>query len=250
MSRKLITHDEFVHKANQVHHYGYQYSSPYLGSRTKLIIICNTCNRSFEQYPYSHLSGTGCKFCDIVRRKIKNTKTHEQFINKANYVHQSKYQYPNRYNHSQIHINIVCPIHGIFNQLPYVHLLGGGCPTYANAARSGGYTEQYFINNPDNKHVPGWLYVISIDINNTTFIKIGIATNLNRRLYYYTNIGMLFQIITTIQMSIYDAFCAEQQLIKQLKRFRFFPNIKFDGYTECFVPGIPILDELKPYQNH
>lgn len=53
--------------------------------------------------------------------------THQQFVDKANLIHNFKYEYPDPYIRSYIKINIICPIHGPFPQKPYSHLSGKGC---------------------------------------------------------------------------------------------------------------------------
>jgi hypothetical protein len=56
----------------------------------------------------------------------------ENFIIKSKKVKRKNnviYDYSEtRYNHSQQPVVIVCPIHGRFEQLPSIHLSGGGCP--------------------------------------------------------------------------------------------------------------------------
>lgn len=52
----------------------------------------------------------------------------EFFINRANEVHDFKYDYSESiYKSSQSHISIICPIHGKFEQRAQAHLLGQGC---------------------------------------------------------------------------------------------------------------------------
>jgi very-short-patch-repair endonuclease len=53
----------------------------------------------------------------------------QEFINKANIVHNYKYDYSNTiYTIARNKINIICPYHGMFTQRPYDHLNGSGCP--------------------------------------------------------------------------------------------------------------------------
>lgn len=51
------------------------------------------------------------------------------FIEKANKVHNNLYDYSLvDYFHSKTRVKIICPEHGIFEQLPAKHLMGQGCP--------------------------------------------------------------------------------------------------------------------------
>ena len=57
--------------------------------------------------------------------------TKDEFIERANKVHKSKYIYYGEYINGSTKIDICCPIHGIFKQTPYHHLHGQGCPKCA-----------------------------------------------------------------------------------------------------------------------
>ena len=53
----------------------------------------------------------------------------EEFINKANLIHNNKYDYSLvNYKNNITKIKIICPEHGIFEQQPNNHLIGRGCP--------------------------------------------------------------------------------------------------------------------------
>lgn len=55
--------------------------------------------------------------------------TQEEFISKANKVHNNKYDYSLvRYTRGVDMIPIVCPTHGVFEQVASSHLSGDGCP--------------------------------------------------------------------------------------------------------------------------
>ena len=63
--------------------------------------------------------------------------TTEEFIDKANKVHNNRYDYSRvEYKNSQTKICIVCPKHGEFWQTPAMHLYGNGC-SKCNAERNG-----------------------------------------------------------------------------------------------------------------
>lgn len=59
---------------------------------------------------------------------MRKRLTTEDFIKKAQIVHNNKYDYSNsQYITARIKINIICPIHGVFYQKPHDHLYGSGC---------------------------------------------------------------------------------------------------------------------------
>lgn len=118
------TTNEFIQEAKIVHGNTYDYSKvEYKNARTKVIIICPK-HGEFLQNPFSHLSGKGCPLC---KGGIKSNK--EDFIDKANAVHNYKYNYNKViYKNSKKKVIITCPKHGDFWQSPDNHLHGSGCP--------------------------------------------------------------------------------------------------------------------------
>ena len=55
----------FIEKARKIHGNTYDYSQVcYLKSYIKVDIICNKCNKKFEQQPRIHLSKKGCPLCN------------------------------------------------------------------------------------------------------------------------------------------------------------------------------------------
>lgn len=57
-------------------------------------------------------------------------KTTEQFINESLKIHGNEYDYSLcKYKSCYEHVKIICREHGVFKQLPIVHLRGSGCPS-------------------------------------------------------------------------------------------------------------------------
>ena len=121
--RKRLTIKKFIQKAREVHGENYTYPEDYIGSNTKIKIICPE-HGEFLQFPYNHLRGIGCLKCGYNKKRL----TTEKFIQKAREVHKNKYTYPEDYIGSNIKIKIICPNHGKFLQTPAHHLKGVGCP--------------------------------------------------------------------------------------------------------------------------
>lgn len=116
---------EFIKKAQQIHNGKYDYSKiDYVNNKTKVCVICPE-HGEFWQEPSEHLRGHGCPKCGYQ----KNTNTIINFIQKARIVHSDKYDYSKvNYVNNRSQIEIICPIHGSFYQIPHVHLEGCGCP--------------------------------------------------------------------------------------------------------------------------
>ena len=63
--------------------------------------------------------------------------TTEEFIAKAKAVHGDRYDYSKvEYVNNQTPVNIICPLHGVFEQRPNNHFKGNGCPKCARADQS------------------------------------------------------------------------------------------------------------------
>ena len=72
MGIKLTT-EEFINRAKLVHGDKYDYSeSVYVNARTNIKIKCKD-HGEFQQKPYNHLGGNGCKWCAI-HKKAKSQK--------------------------------------------------------------------------------------------------------------------------------------------------------------------------------
>ena len=128
-----LTPDEIIVKFNDVHNGKYDYSKvEYKGMHTKVCIICSE-HGEFWQTPSKHLLGQGCKKCAYSENGINKRMGFEEFVERSNKIHNSKYDYSNvEYKTSHDKITIVCPIHGEFKQYPYDHLHGHGCPSCGN----------------------------------------------------------------------------------------------------------------------
>ena len=126
---KKVTTKDFINRANKIHNNKYNYTKvDYNNSKTKIKIICKV-HGIFEQRPDIHLSNKGCPKC----ANNKKATTIKDFINKANKVHDNKYDYSLvDYKNNKIKIIIICPTHGEFYQNPNDHLQGRGCPKCAN----------------------------------------------------------------------------------------------------------------------
>ena len=64
-----------------------------------------------------------------IYKKSTKLKTTEQFIIDAKKIHNNKYDYSLvDYINNKSKVKIICPTHGEFEQIPYSHLRGSGCP--------------------------------------------------------------------------------------------------------------------------
>ena len=128
MAKKCMLSD-WVTKARIVHGDKYDYSKVvYLGNKSKIIIVCPE-HGEFLQTPSHHTNrGHGCPKCGKLSMALKQSISTESFISKAKLVHNGIYDYSLvNYVNSKTKVDIICPVHGKFNQAPNNHLSGGGC---------------------------------------------------------------------------------------------------------------------------
>jgi predicted nucleic-acid-binding Zn-ribbon protein len=62
--KKRLSHEQFVARAWEVHGHRYDYSNvTFARAHDKVRITCKSCELTFKQSAWSHLSGTGCASC-------------------------------------------------------------------------------------------------------------------------------------------------------------------------------------------
>lgn len=216
-----FTTEQFIAKAKLVHGDKYDYSkSIYLQNKQPIIITCYE-NGDFTQTPHTHTNGSGCVKC----RNFALTDTKEEFITKANLVHNYLYSYDKViYSKSWNNVIITCSNCGDFEQTPNNHLSGKGCRNCAN----GGF----------NFKKSAILYYLKVAYNNTILYKIGIT---NRTIE--ERFGPDMQYITVLHQIHYksgqDAYNEEQRILKQFKEFKYIgPDILKSGNTELFTVNV------------
>lgn len=130
-----LTTEEFVAKAQEVHGNKYDYSeADYKNTDTPVRIICPE-HGPFMKRPYQHLHDMeGCPECARLERSEKTRQDNARlFLERAREVHGDKYDYSEiNYVDARTKVKIICPEHGPFWQVPYVHLTGCGCQRCTN----------------------------------------------------------------------------------------------------------------------
>lgn len=124
-----IDDSQWLERSNQQHHGFYNYSlSNYTGINNTATIMC-PIHGYFTQNAGVHMYGHGCKQCATDNNKDALSYTTEKFIKKSNAVHNDYYDYSKTiYIDTREHVTITCKKHGDFQQIPYYHTSGNGCP--------------------------------------------------------------------------------------------------------------------------
>lgn len=163
------------------------------------------------------------------------------YLLKAKKIHGNKYDYSQvYYKNTYTLISIICPIHGVFKQIPYNHLHGAGC----RKCDGGGWSRTQWLNlcnkykNKDPK-----VYIIRCYNDIEEFIKIGITSkSVYSRFPNKSYLPYSYEILKEIKGSPDFVWDKEHELHRLYGRFKYKPLISFQGETECF--DISILDAL------
>jgi len=168
---KKLTTEEFIIKSKLIHGNKYDYSDVrYIDSTTKVNIICHK-HGIFTQKPNSHLMYRGCPKCKGYLNMLRCSHTDNDFIKKGNFIHNNKYDYTKiKYVNNHIKVNIICPIHGEFEQTPNSHLNNSGCPFCVKNIKT---TTDSFITKSKLKHGDKYDYSKVKYYNSKTQVIIG-----------------------------------------------------------------------------
>jgi hypothetical protein len=176
MTPKKVTTEDFIRRAKEVHGNKYNYSE------TEYVKIgCLFHNGEiFEQTCQSHLAGSGCQKCAALKQSNKQTLTREEFIKKANDIHNNKYNYDKvDYKHNNIPVIITCKIHGDFNMKPHHHIIGRACYDCGiiKWKKSNTFTTEEFILKSNKIH--GYKYNYDNVIYENCYTKVEIICKLH-----------------------------------------------------------------------
>jgi hypothetical protein len=140
-----FTKETFLQQASTVHGNKFDYSHVvYINNSTKVTIICPN-GHTFDQTPSNHLMGKGCRYC---AGNVQSTT--ERFIERAKVIHGNLFDYSKtEYISYKVEVEILCPIHGSFDQTPDNHLKGKGCKYCADNVR---LTKEQFIDRAKKIH--------------------------------------------------------------------------------------------------
>jgi very-short-patch-repair endonuclease len=170
---KKQTINDLICKFNNIHNNIYDYNLiKYIDSKTKIKIICSI-HGIFEQTPSDHMSGHGCPKCSIDKNTNHKRNDLTHLLNKANSIHNNKYDYTLIKNHINMHQkqNIICKKHGIFNISLHSHInKKRGCKLCAIENRMDSI--KTFIEKANIIHNNKYNYDLVDYINSKTKVKI------------------------------------------------------------------------------
>lgn len=240
-----LTTKQFTERAKSIHGDLYDYSKvDYVNGYTNIIIVCSE-HGDFNQRGQNHLSGQGCPKCGKIKSGKTKTFSAEKFIEKANKVHNNKYNYDKvNYTHSKTKVKIICNKHGNFEQVPNEHLKGYGCAkcraditsSYMKENSLGwSYTDWKKVAEKSNRFDSFKVYIIRCWNNNEEFYKIGKTfTIVNRRFACKRDLPYNYEVLKIIKGEAREICELERQLQKENNQYTYTPKIDFRGMYECF----------------
>lgn len=177
------------------------------------------------------------KRMDIICRKIEEEALkQERFLNAAKLKYGNKFSFEKSiYIASEKPITITCPIHGYFITTPhsFLHQVKFGC-RQCGIETNHGFSRKTFINGCENNI--GYIYILECVGNNEKFIKIGVTSkeNIKHRFGKRNNLPYKYETILHIGGNPEFIFNLEHKIHKELKKYKYRPEIKFHGVSECF----------------
>lgn len=225
----------WTNMAKEIHGDKYDYSlAVYINNNTKIKIIC-PIHGVFEQTSSSHVyKKCGCPKC------IGKYKTTEDVLNIFNTSHNYFYNYPGFvFKNNKQRIDIVCPLHGEFNQQISVHFKSG-CPTCGKDNLNGNiwsYTEWQKAAEASKNFDTFKVYILKCWDENEEFYKIGKTyTSVKRRYHGPSKLPYKYEIVQEIVFNSARLCCEyEKELHNFNKQYRYFPLKNFTGNKECFT---------------
>ena len=197
-------------------------------TQSKITYICSEHGEAVRKALYLY-EGRGCAKCAYNVAKIKNTFTTEDFITKANEIHNNKYDYSKTiYTGSINKLTITCPHHGDFEQLALNHMTNGhGCKRCGLISTA----KNLYLKSIDVEFIT--LYYIKCYGKGEVFYKIGIAKN--GVLERYTNsesMPYLFEVLKEVRGNAGQLIAIEESIKLAIQPYT--PLIPFSGSsTEC-----------------
>lgn len=235
---KEFSLQKFIKKAIVIHGNKYDYTnSVYNKDNKKINILCLAHDKEFILDANGHLRGQDCQMCGQEKRIKNRTFSQEEFIKKANLVHNNKYIYTlTSYKHNKEKIAIICPIHGKFMQRASNHIQGKGC-THCNHKPT--YSRAEWIAMCNSKESSPIVYIIRCFNLNEEFVKIGITSrSIYSRFMGNSKMPYSYEVIKEIKGSPDFVWDKEKELHSQFKQYKHNPLIYFAGETECFNNSI------------
>ena len=161
----------------------------------------------------------------------------EQFVTKADKVHNNKYDYSNSvYINNKTKLDILCTkCNVVFSVVPNSHLdMKTGCPTCAE--HGCGWSRSTYIERAKKYNNKAKLYILKCFNEYEEFHKVGITMKTVKQRYSKKILmPYKYETILLLEGEAGQIWDLEKKLHNQLSNLSYKPNLSFTGETECFV---------------
>lgn len=213
----------------------------------------------FEKQPHNFLvCSYGCSKCGMKHKNQSKIKSYDNFVEKANEIHNHKYTYPESNKKTYINrksiVDIICPKHGLFKKKAQKHLSGQGCfqckieQLVTDGVLTGGYNTELFNSNKDIANKRGYIYYLKLC--GGKYYKVGITVNLKNRIRTLKQAFGSAELLCSQQGALKELYNAEQLILSEFKQHRVYTKLS----TELFNKDISTNKEFdkifyKPNKN-
>ena len=236
----MLKLQKFIQKANDIHHFKYDYSGvDYINSYTKVKIKC-PLHGVFEQRPNSHISNKdGCPTCGQLSKRSKFKDSTLTFIEKSQKIHGSIYDYSKtKYgSNNNEKVLITCKVHGDFFQAPRTHLEGKGCKLCGNLSKTV-FSLSDFKKACERHRGIGTFYILRCFNNYESFYKVGITSKTIKERYSNSvTMPYNFEIVQEFTGDPFVVFNLELKVKSFILKntLQYSPKLAFSGSSkECY----------------
>lgn len=202
----------------------------FITTHSRYEFVCKIHNIAFKQKGSDALSGKcGCSLCKSERSSKRQMKSQEQWLEESTLFHKGKFDYSLvNYTGNKNRVQIICPTHGVFEQIAQQHLQHG-CD---KCARDLSAIERY-------KDTPTKFY--SFKYND--LYKIGVTTReIVKQRYEREQIewDKVSELVEVQFDGFVDAYMLEQFLLNEYVQYKYqgATIFKYTKNTEVFTENI------------
>jgi len=245
--------DRFSYRVNQyreVHGNSYSYEKDH-NYLENIKITCNKCGNIFSQKSDNHLDGKGCNICSTKRAAEKMAMSYEDFLFNSLKNGNINVDFTDcGYISLKLPLKLRCTIHNEFFEQTASSCRYGmvGCPSCKRDNL--GFLKNSFVSSCKGKIA--LMYILKISNHEEEFYKIGITNRtVEKRFARKREMPYNYEIIYTREDEECPGciFDLETNLLNKYNSFKYQPNIKFNGYTECLSIKTPIEEVIEKLKN-
>ncbi len=118
------------------------------------------------------------------------------------------------------------------------------CVTVRRRETAVGWSRTRWVEYCTLNNLESFLYILFLSNGGESFYKVGITTNVTKRLGKINSEGYVPNVLSIFKGDHSTIFTLEKKLHKKFKKNTYVPIVQFGGYTECFSNIDGILDHI------